>query len=131
MKTDTTIHAAKQDIDIDSSIMDNSLMTWALMPCLLLIQFGMPFYWPLVNFVIVLYVSAVWIYRQACMDSDIDSLVMLLLPGLLMDIVLALILFNRVVIALAALLDHAAEYLRDFHHDPIPFDLMDTATFQI
>jgi hypothetical protein len=111
MKKD--INAAKEDPD-DSSMMDNSFITWALLPCLLFIQFGMPFYihdkataslsWSLVNFVILLYVAAVWIYRQACIDSNIGSIVMLLLPELLMDIVLALILFNRVVLALAALL---------------------------
>lgn len=111
MKKD--INAANECTD-DSSMMDNSFITWVLLPCLLFIQFGMPFYihdkataslsWSLVNFVIVLYVAAVWIYRQACLDSNIGSVIMLLLPELLMDIVLALILFNRVVLALAALL---------------------------
>jgi hypothetical protein len=111
------IHDAttKEDTGVDSStLMDSSFITLALLPCLLFIQFGMAFYlhdkstsslsWPLVNLAIVLYVAAVWIYRQACVDFNIGSLVMLLLPELLMDIVLALVLFNRVVLALATLL---------------------------
>jgi hypothetical protein len=88
----TLIFAQSDTAGVDSStIMDNFPFTSALMPGLLFIQFGMPFYlhdkstaslsWPLVNFVIVLYVAAVWIYRQACMD-----------------------MFNRVVLALVALL---------------------------
>jgi hypothetical protein len=88
-----------------------------VMSALLFLQFGIPFYmspaeateclrWSVVNYSIVLYVIAATLYRQSVKDCDISDMfysATLLLPEILMDVMLCLVLFDKVVAAFLVL----------------------------
>jgi hypothetical protein len=88
----------------------NFLVVWVVMPAFLFIQFGFAFSihqhdhhemttmasvsWSTVNWNIFLFVVTVWLYRWACIDSCITNSVLLLLPEIMTNIVLAILVFD-------------------------------------
>ena len=90
------------------------LILWIILPLLLFVQFGLAFYsdpegclglrWSIVSLSIVLYTITAWLYRQACRDCQLSQSLVLLLPEVCMDVVLGLILFDRIVPAFFVLL---------------------------
>jgi hypothetical protein len=81
---------------------------WFVLPFLLFMQFGMAFYmtnveattglrWSVVNYSITLFVIVSILYRQAVKDCKISFCAVHLLPEILMDIILGLVLFDKVV----------------------------------
>ena len=110
---------AVEEEEEENSLRGNSVciegfITWVLLPTLLFSQFGMAFLmndertscmsWSVVNLSIVLFVVTVWLYRHACNDANIKTICILLMPEILMDVVLGLVLFNRVALGFMALL---------------------------
>jgi hypothetical protein len=85
-----------------------------VLPALLLSQFGMVFWLhdertahlsrTIFNLSIGLFVVTAWLYRHACADARVESLLILLLPEILMDVVLGLVLFNQVALGYMVLL---------------------------
>jgi hypothetical protein len=89
---------------------DSMFFTFAL-HVLLFVQFGMAFStfpveamtglsWSAVNYIIILYAITTIIYRQAAKDCKSTCSTVILLPEICIDIMLVLVLFNKVVIAL-------------------------------
>jgi hypothetical protein len=83
---------------------------WIVLPALLYLQFGMAFClspveattglsWSVVNYSIVLFVVTTFLFRQSARDCDLTGTAVLLLPEILMDIILGLVLFDKVVAA--------------------------------
>ena len=82
---------------------------------LLFVQFGMAFStfpveattglsWSVVNYSIILYVITTTVYRQVAKDWKLAYSAVVLLPEILIDVMLVLILFNKVVTAFLFLL---------------------------
>jgi hypothetical protein len=90
-------------------------MTLAL-PALLFLQFGISFYyllpvdattglsWRVVNCSIIFFVLSAHLFRQSARDCNLTNSAVLLLPEILMDIILGLVLFDKVVVALLFML---------------------------
>jgi hypothetical protein len=109
---------------VDAIFPYNFLVVWVVMPVFLFVQFGLAFYhqqdndmttttttltsmsWSTVNWNIVLFVVTVWLYRWACIDSSITNPVLLLLPEIMTNIVLAILVFDihKIAAAFVALL---------------------------
>jgi hypothetical protein len=86
------------------------VVVWIILPALLFLQFGMAFYmsnveavtglrWSVVNYSIVLFVVTAVIYRQAAVDCKWTSSFIILLPEILMDVILGMVLFDKIVMA--------------------------------
>jgi hypothetical protein len=86
------------------------VVVWIILPALLFLQFGMAFYmsnveavtglrWSVVNYSIVLFVVTAVLYRQAAVDCKWTSSFMILLPEILMDVILGMVLFDKIVMA--------------------------------
>lgn len=106
--------------DVDNETEDafssniDGLILWVGLPTLLFSQFGMAFMmhdestatlsWTIVNLSIILWVVTTWLFRHACNDSKIKTIFILLMPEILMDVVLGLVLFNRVALGFMVLL---------------------------
>mmetsp|Transcript_10212 Transcript_10212/g.19599 ORF Transcript_10212/g.19599 Transcript_10212/m.19599 type:complete len:194 (+) Transcript_10212:90-671(+) len=98
----------------DKAICSEDFIMWVILPTLLFSQFGMAFLmhdvrtsslsFTVVNISIVLFVVTAWLYRHACADVKIQTIALLLLPEILMDVVLGLVLFNRVELGFMVLL---------------------------
>jgi hypothetical protein len=81
---------------------------------LLLLQFGMAFRihdettmylsWTTVNLSIAVFTATAWLYRQTCADANLQSLLLLVLPEILMDGVLVLVLVKQVLLGYILLL---------------------------
>jgi hypothetical protein len=81
---------------------------------LLLLQFGMAFRihdettmylsWTMVNLSIAAFTATAWLYRQTCADANLQCVVLLVLPEILMDGVLVLVLFKQVLLGYFLLL---------------------------
>jgi hypothetical protein len=81
---------------------------------LLLLQFGMVFRvhdestmylsWTTVNISIAVFTATAWLYRQACADANLQSILVLVLPEILMDGVLLLVLVKQVLLGYFLLL---------------------------
>lgn len=92
----------------------NELVMMVILPMLLLSQFGMVFLmhseqtaylsWRIVNCSILLFALTAALYRNTCKDAKVQTLVLLLLPEIIMDIVLGLIFFDRIGVSYAVLL---------------------------
>ena len=98
----------------ENSICSEDFIMWVILPTLLFSQFGMAFLmhdvrtsslsFTIVNISIVLFVLTAWLYRHACVDVNIRNISLLLLPEIVMDVVLGLVLFNRVEMGFMVLL---------------------------
>jgi hypothetical protein len=99
----------KDDDDKVFSWFDH-VVVWIILPSLLFLQFGMAFYmsnveavtglrWSVVNYSIVLFVITAVLYRQAAVDCKWTSSFIVLLPEILMDIILGMVLFDKIVAA--------------------------------
>jgi hypothetical protein len=88
----------------------DNCVVWVVLPALLFLQFGMCFYmtsveataglrWSVVNYSIVLFVITAILYRQSAKDCKLTNSAAILLPEILMDIILGLVLFDKVVAA--------------------------------
>lgn len=98
----------------ENSICSEDFIMWVILPSLLFSQFGMAFLmhdarttslsFTVVNISIVLFVVTAWLYRHACADANIQTIALLLLPEILMDVVLGLVLFNQVELGFLVLL---------------------------
>jgi hypothetical protein len=86
------------------------VVVWIILPALLFLQFGMAFYmsnveavtglrWSVVNYSIVLFVVTAVLYRQAAVDCKWTSSFIILLPEILMDVILGMVLFDKIVMA--------------------------------
>jgi hypothetical protein len=86
------------------------VVVWIILPALLFLQFGMAFYmsnveavtglrWSVVNYSIVLFVVTAVLYRQAAVDCKWTSSFAILLPEILMDVILGMVLFDKIVMA--------------------------------
>lgn len=90
------------------------ILMQTLLPVSLFLQFGMAFTmhtegtaslsWTIVNVSVVLFIITAWLYRHTCADANMKTIVLLLLPEILMDMVLALIYFGLEEMAYVALL---------------------------
>ena len=81
-----------------------------VIPALLFHQFGMAFClspveattglsWSVVNCSILLFFVSAHFFQQSARDCDLTSSAVLLLPEIIMDIILGLVIFNKVVAA--------------------------------
>lgn len=95
--------------DKEFSLFDR-VVVWIILPALLFLQFGMAFYmsnveavtglhWSVVNYSIVLFVITAVLYRQAVVDCKWTSSFVILLPEILMDVILGMVLFDKIVMA--------------------------------
>jgi hypothetical protein len=91
------------------------MVAMLVLPALMFLQFGMAFYmskvepdtglrWSVVNYSIVWFVITATLYRQALKHCKVTFSVAVLLPEILMDIILSLVLFGKVVPAYVVLL---------------------------
>lgn len=106
--------AVDDDEANDVSLGNEGFVMWVVLPTLLFSQFGMAFLmhdertacmsWTVVNLSIVLFVVTAWLYRHACTDANVKMIAILLMPEILMDVVLGLVLFNRVALGFMVLL---------------------------
>lgn len=97
-----------------SSTWTEEFIMWVVLPTLLFSQFGMAFLMKdertanmsctVVNLSIVLFVITSWLYRHACHDAKVKNILVLLMPEILMDVVLGLVLFNKVALGFMVLL---------------------------
>lgn len=104
----------EEELEEDRSACSEDFIMWVILPTLLFSQFGMAFLmhddrtatmsWTIVNLSIVLFVITAWLYRHACHDANIKTIALLLLPEILMDVVLGLVLFDRVALGFMVLL---------------------------
>jgi hypothetical protein len=93
---------------------NEDMIMWIVLPALLLSQFGMAFWmhdertghlsWTIVNLSIGLFGVTAWLYRHACADARVETILILLLPEILMDVVLGLVRFNQVALGYMVLL---------------------------
>jgi hypothetical protein len=86
------------------------VVVWIILPTLLFLQFGMAFYmsdveavtglrWSIVNYSIVLFVLTAILFRQAAIDCKWTTSIVILLPEILMDVILGMVLFDKIVMA--------------------------------
>jgi hypothetical protein len=86
------------------------VVVWIILPALLFLQFGMAFFmsdvevvtglrWSVVNYSILLFVATSVLYRQAAVDCKWTSSFIILLPEIIMDVILGLVLFDKIVMA--------------------------------
>ena len=104
----------EEEEEASSSFCSEDFIMWVILPTLLFSQFGMAFLmhdvqtsslsFAVVNVSIVLFVVTAWLYRHACADANVQTIALLLLPEILMDVVLGLVLFNRVELGFMVLL---------------------------
>jgi hypothetical protein len=112
-----TISIAFEDDDEEEDGKDGKVFSWfdhvvvwIILPALLFLQFGMAFYmsnveavtglrWSVVNYSIVLFVVTAVLYRQAAVDCKWTSSFAILLPEILMDVILGMVLFDKIVMA--------------------------------
>jgi hypothetical protein len=103
-------------IDSNSGSFEEDMIFISLaLHVLLFLQFGLAFStfpieaatglsWSVVNYSIILYVITSTIYRQAAKDCKSTCSAVILLPEIFIDIMLLLVLFNKVVVAYLFLL---------------------------
>jgi hypothetical protein len=95
-------------------LFSDEVMIFFFLPCLMFSQFGMAFLmhdestkhlsWSIVNFSIFLYWVTAWLYQHACQDSKIETLLVVLLPEILMDVILVIVCLDKVPLGLFVLL---------------------------
>lgn len=110
----SSICAQVEAEDEDTAMCSEDFIMWVILPTLLFSQFGMAFLmhdvhtsslsFTVVNISIALFIVTSWLYRHACVDANIQTVALLLLPEILMDVVLGLVLFNRVELGFMILL---------------------------
>jgi hypothetical protein len=103
----------EEEVDDDSYCYDVFII-WFALPFLLFVQFGVAFVaqdeatrnlsWSFVNVSIVLFALTVWLYRESCIDSKIESCLLVLLPEIILNTVLILVLINKTPVAFYMLL---------------------------
>jgi hypothetical protein len=102
------------DDDDHHLLISDEVMIFLVLPCLMFSQFGMAFLmhdestthlsWSIVNFSIFLYWVTAWLYQHACLDSKIETVLVVLLPEILMDVILVIVWLDQVQVGLFVLL---------------------------
>ena len=104
----------EKDNDDHQLLISDEVMIFFVLPCLMFSQFGMAFLlhdestthlsWSIVNFSIFLYWITAWLYQHACLDSKIETVLVVLLPEILMDVILVIVWLDQVHVGLFVLL---------------------------
>lgn len=106
--------AVNKDGTDEKSTWNEKVILWVILPTMLLSQFGMAFLmhdeetatmsWNIVVCSILLFAMTAWLFRSTCEEVGLGKKVLVLLPELLMNVVLALVFFNRADLGLLVLL---------------------------
>jgi hypothetical protein len=110
MLHDDDEEAEEEDDNIQEFSWFDQVVVWIILPTLLFLQFGMAFYmsdveavtglrWTVVNYSIVLFVVTAVLFRQAAIDCKWTHSLIILLPEILMDVILGMVLFDKIVMA--------------------------------